>query len=127
MISPVKIHFRFNVIEMTELEPLDQKSWEEFLNAPIAVLMLSKSDCQACEDWTEELNTWFGSGTVPENVRFGKIILDTPGMGCFKIAQPWVSEVDVLPFNAIFIDGERVKEWAGGKLSRLQNRLERLL
>ena len=112
---------------MTELEMLDRKSWEEFLNAPIAVLMLGKNDCQACADWTEELNTWFGSETVPENVRFGKIILDTPGMGRFKIAQPWVSEVDVLPFNAIFIDGERVKEWAGGKLSRLQNRLERLL
>ena len=126
MISPVKIHFRFKVIEMTELELLDQKSWEEFLSAPITVLILGKNDCQACADWTEELNTWFGSETVPENVRFGKIILDTPGMGRFKIAQPWVSEVDVLPFNAIFIDGERVKEWAGGKLSRLQNRLERL-
>jgi len=47
VISPVEIHFRFNVIEMTELELLDQKSWEEFLNAPIAVLMLSKSDCLA--------------------------------------------------------------------------------
>jgi hypothetical protein len=60
-------------------------------------------------------------------VRFGKILLDTPGMGRFKIAQPWVSEVDILPYNAIFVNGERVKDWAGGKLSRLQNRLERVL
>jgi len=127
VISPVKIHFRFNVIEMTELELLDQKSWEEFLSAPIAVLILSKNDCQACVEWAEELNTWFGSDTVPENVRFGKILLDTPGMGGFKLAQPWVSEIDILPFNAIFINGERVQEWAGGKLSRLQDQLERLL
>ena len=127
MISPVKIHFRFNVIEMTELELLDQKSWEEFLSAPIAVLILSKNDCQACEDWTEELNTWFGSGPVPENVRFGKLLLDTPGIGRFKLAQPWVSEIDILPFNAIFINGERVQEWAGGNLPLLQNRLEPLL
>jgi hypothetical protein len=48
-------------------------------------------------------------------------------MGRFKIAQPWVSEVDILPYNAIYINGERVKDWAGGKLSRLQNRLERVL
>jgi hypothetical protein len=123
----LEIHFRFNVIEMTELELLDQKSWEEFLNAPIAVLMLSKSDCLACADWTEELNIWFGSDTVPENVRFGTLLLDTPGIGRFKIAQPWVSEVDLLPFNAIFINGERVKEWASGNLSLLQNRLEKLL
>ena len=127
MISPVKIHFRFNVIEMTELELLDQKSWEEFLSAPIAVLILSKNDCQACEDWTEGLNTWFGSGPVPENVRFGKLLLDTPGIGRFKLAQPWVSEIDILPFNAIFINGERVQEWAGGNLPLLQNRLEPLL
>ena len=112
---------------MTELEFLDQKSWEEFLSAPIAVLMLSKSDCQACAEWTEELNTWFGSGTVLEIVRFGKILLDTPGIGRFKIVHPWVSKVDILPFNAIFINGERVQEWAGGNLSLLQNRLEKLL
>ena len=127
MILPVKIHFRFNVIEMTELELLDQKSWEEFLSAPIAVLILSKNDCQACVEWAEELNTWFGSGPVPENVRFGKLLLDTPGIGRFKLAQPWVSEIDILPFNAIFINGERVQEWAGGNLPLLQNRLEPLL
>ena len=112
---------------MPELESIDRKSWEEFLKAPVAVLMLGKTDCQACADWTGELNEWFSSGDAPDDVRFGKILLDTPGMGRFKIAQPWVSEVDILPYNAIYINGERVKDWAGGKLSRLQNRLERFL
>ena len=112
---------------MPELESIDRKSWEEFLEAPVAVLMLGKNDCQACADWTGELNDWFSSGDAPDDVRFGKILLDTPGMGRFKIAQPWVSEVDILPYNAIYINGERVKDWAGGKLSRLQNRLERVL
>ncbi|MBT3420043.1 MAG: hypothetical protein HN794_06815 [Euryarchaeota archaeon] len=112
---------------MPELEIIDRNSWEEFLSASPVVLMLGKNDCQACSEWTEELTTWLASGDAPEQVRFGKILLDTPGMGRFKIAQPWVSGVDILPFNAIFIDGERVKEWAGGKLIRLQNRLERLL
>ena len=112
---------------MPVLEIIDRNSWEEFLNSPVAVLVLGKNGCQACAEWTEELNGWFSGGTAPDQVRFGKILLDTPGMGRFKIAQSWVSDVDVLPFNAIFINGERVKEWAGGKLSRLENRLSRLL
>lgn len=112
---------------MTKLERIDGASWEEFLNAPTSVLILSKNDCQACVDWTEELNEWFASGKAPTEVRFGKIMLDDPGMARFKIAQPWISRVDILPFNTIFVNGERVKEWAGGTVSRLQNRLGRLM
>jgi hypothetical protein len=48
-------------------------------------------------------------------------------MGRFKIAHPWVSEVDVLPYNALFVDGELVKQWAGGGVTRLENRLKRFL
>ena len=64
---------------------------------------------------------------APDGARFGKLILETPGLGRFKIAQPWVSEIDVLTFNAIYVDGERVKEWAGSNISRLTNRLNRYL
>lgn len=64
---------------------------------------------------------------APDGARFGKLILETPGLGRFKIAHPWVSEIDVLPFNAIYVDGERVKEWAGSNISRLTNRLNRYL
>ena len=117
----------YEAIEMAIIEQLDEGSWESFLNAPIAVLVLSKNDCQACVDWTEELNEWFESGETSTELRFGKIMLDDPGMARFKIAQPWISRVDILPFNAIFVNGERVKEWAGGKLPRLQNQLERLM
>lgn len=112
---------------MTIIEQLDADSWESFLSAPLAVLILSKTECSSCISLIEELNIWISTGTVPLNVRFGKILLDTPGMGAFKLAQPWVSEIDILPFNAIFINGEHVQEWAGGNLSRLQNQLERLL
>ena len=112
---------------MADLEILGRNDWEDFLSSPIAVLMLGKNDCAACEQWTSDLEEWFSSGESPDGVRFGKLILDTPGLGRFKIAHPWVSEVDVLPFNAIYVNGERVKEWAGGNLSRLTNRLNRFL
>jgi len=105
------------------LEYLGPKDWEDFLSAPIAMLMLGKNDCAACETWTAELEGF----TVPEGVRIGKILLDKPGFGRFKIAHDWVSGVDVLPFNVLFVDGEMKKQWAGGGLERMQNRLNRFL
>ena len=44
---------------MPELESIDRKSWEEFLEAPVAVLMLGKNDCQACADG--RVNSTIGS------------------------------------------------------------------
>lgn len=107
----------------TKVEILDSKTWEEFIDSPIAVLMLGKNGCVACESWTEELLEW----QIPEGVRVGEIILDNPGFGRFKIAHPWVSDVDVLPFNAIFVNGQQKKAWAGGGISRLENRLNRIM
>ncbi|MDE0857118.1 MAG: hypothetical protein OSA38_00930 [Candidatus Poseidoniaceae archaeon] len=112
---------------MPELEVLERGTWEACLSAPIAVLMLGKNNCAACATWTEDLTAYLEGDDAPENVKFGKLLLDTPGLGRFKIAQPWVAEVDVLPYNAIFVNGERVKEWAGGNIDRLVNRLNRYL
>ncbi|MDP6639967.1 MAG: hypothetical protein QGH90_02965 [Candidatus Poseidoniaceae archaeon] len=106
---------------MSDLELVGPKEWQNFLAAPIAVLVLGKNGCVACEEWTEELQNY----SPPENVRIGKILLDTKGLGRFKISHPWVSEVNVLPYNAIFVDGTKVKEWAGGGLTRLENRIAR--
>lgn len=63
---------------MTEIESTVHTTWEEFLNRPVAVLILGKNKCQACMDWTEQLNTWITSDAVPTNVRFDKILLDAP-------------------------------------------------
>jgi len=105
------------------MEILGPKNWEEFLTSPIAVLMLGKNGCVACEKWSEELINF----DIPNGVRIGKILLDQPGFGRFKIVNEWVSNLDVLPFNAIYINGEMKKSWAGGGLERLQNRLNRFV
>ena len=64
------------------LEPIDGANWETFLKAPWAVLMLGKSDCEHCHEYTEEL-----------------------------------------PFNQLYVNGERSKAWPGGGLDRLVDRL----
>ena len=112
---------------MVTLEELDESTWQAFLNAPISVLMLSKNDCPSCLQLSKELTDWEYIEAVHANIRFGKIMLDRSGMGRFKIAQPWVSNIDIMPFLAIFVDGERVMEWGGRTRSYLQNQLEVIL
>ena len=109
---------------MVDIKLLTKDNWQDFLKEPKVVLMLGKTTCEACKEWTADLKEWSDS---PEGVRFGKINLDEPGWGRFKLQEKWVSEVDVLPFNAIYIDGENKKSWAGGGLDRLSNRLNRFL
>jgi hypothetical protein len=53
------------------------------------------------------------------------MVLDQRGLIELK-ANPWLAEVDVLPFNVIYVGGERVKTFAGGGLERLRNRLARI-
>ena len=109
------------------LEILDGKSWEAFVAAPVAVLMLGKADCEACKAWTAELEGFLASDEAFSRVRFGKLLLDTPGLVSFKRANPWIAELDVLPFNVIYVNGERTKEFAGSGIERLVSRLERVL
>ena len=107
------------------LEAIDGASWEAFLAAPWAVLMLGKSDCEHCHEYTEELHAYLG-GEAPAEVRFGKMLLDRGGLATFKRANPWLAEVDVLPYTLIYRGGEKVAEFAGGGVGRLQSRLDRL-
>lgn len=112
---------------MTRLEALDGKNWEEFTQAPAAVLLLGKTDCAACNEWTDELTKFLETDMEFAQVRFGKMLLDKPGLVSFKKASPWLAEVDALPFNVIYVNGNKEKTFAGGGMDRLTNRLKRLI
>jgi hypothetical protein len=107
------------------LEILDGTTWESFVRAPVAVLVLGKSDCEACKAWSEELTAFLAQDERWRGVRFGKIQLDRPGLASFKRANPWLAEADTLPFNVIYVNGEPAKRYSGGGVDRLVNRLER--
>lgn len=111
---------------MGRLETIDGENWEDFLRAPIAVLMLGKSDCAACAAWTDELTRFLATDTVWTGVRFGKMLLDKGGLVGFKRAHPWIAELDVLPFNQIFVAGARGKSFAGDGIERLVSRLRQV-
>ena len=55
------------------LEIIDGQNWESFVAAPVAVLMLGKSDCEACAAWTAELSDWLEGDEAFRDVRFGKL------------------------------------------------------
>ena len=92
---------------MNELEALDGTTWEGLLAAPWSVLMLGKSDCDHCNEFTEELHTFLAADQTYADVRFGKILLDRGGLASFKRANPWLADVDVLPYTLIYRKAKR--------------------
>ena len=111
---------------MSKLEQLDGTNVADFLAAPAAVLMLGKSDCEACARWTEELEGFLAGDSEWTGVRFGKMTLDKGGLFEFKKASPWLADLDTLPFNQIYVDGKQWKSFAGGGVERLVSRLRGL-
>ncbi|MCC6620567.1 MAG: hypothetical protein IT385_04895 [Deltaproteobacteria bacterium] len=111
-----------------QLEMIDGQTWREFVGSDVAVLMLGKSDCEACARWTEELNAFLASEPGFAGVRFGKMLLDQRGLTDFKRDNgAWLKDVDVLPFNLIYRQGKIEKSFAGSGLDRLTNRLRNVL
>ena len=108
---------------MVAIQELDAKNWEQALAAPTVLLILGKTTCQACKEWAAELDDWQSTF----DIEFTKVLLDKPGLGRFKIAHPWVSEVDMLPMNVLIKDGEIVKQWAGAGIQRMENRIKRVI
>lgn len=110
---------------MTELKRLGKDDWAAPFEAPLAVLIVGKTTCEHCKTWASELDEFLATDEEFGDVVFTKIDLDVPGMVGFKRAHPWVAELSDLPHTSIWVDGERRKEFFGGGVERLVNRLRR--
>ncbi len=109
------------------IETITKDNWEDFLAADSAVLILATTTCENCARWSVELEAAFVEEDFFPTTRFGKLFLDQPGLIAFKKANPWIAEVEDLPYNVIYARGEQTKKWAGGGIDRLRNRLNRVL
>src|SRR5690554_2846244 len=113
---------------MAEIQLLGPDTWREFIESPrVAHLVIGKNDCVSCNAWDEELREFLAGEHGFENVRFGKIDLKTRGLIEFKRENQWIAELDTLPFNVIYKDGKRERDFAGLGVDRLTNRLKRVL
>jgi hypothetical protein len=111
---------------VARLETIDGENWRDFVAAPAAVLLIGKTTCPACQTYGDEVEAFLAGDAAPSDVRFGKVLLDQRGLTDFKRANPWLAQVDTLPFTRIYRAGQPWKEFAGGGIDRLQRRLEAL-
>ena len=109
---------------MSRLEMINGENWQEFVAAPVAALMLARSNCGACAAWTEQLTAELEDPSRGDGARFGKMLLDQKGLISFKRESLWLASVDALPTTVIYIKGERVKIVAGGGWEQLQEALK---
>jgi hypothetical protein len=108
------------------LETVDGTNWAGFVASPLAVLLVGKTTCPYCVQWAAELESFLATNHPYREVRFGKLLLDAPGLSSFKKASPWLASVDVLPYTVIYRSGQPKLSFAGGGLDRLVSRLQRI-
>jgi len=137
---------------MNRLEILKGKAWRELIDAPFAVIVLARSTCPVCRAWAEELSAFLEADQRWKNVRFGEIFVyedddraededdeedgtpdalaramstaDGPQGSFARANRDWLDEVEVLPYNVLYVRGKRVKSWPGAGIDRLITRLE---
>ena len=90
-------------------------NWEEIISSPLSVIIFTKDDCQDCKQWIDKLLILESF----ENVTFALINLSDKGLGKIKIRNPWISHIDTLPFNVLFVDGKLYENWSGASQDRL--------
>lgn len=108
---------------MSRVERIEGTAWRDLVAHPLAVLVIGKSDCASCTAWGLELEQFLASDEEWRDVRFGKVLLDQPGLVDFKRSNPWIAEIDDLPYTQIYARGERAKAFSGGGAVRLVRRL----
>ena len=85
--------------------------------------MFSKSDCVECSMLESEIELY----EFPSEISMCKVRLDEPGLAEMKMKHAWISNIDILPFNAILSEGKLIEYWSGKGISRLNNRLKKYL
>jgi len=81
--------------------------------------MFSKSDCEQCKI----LETRLEKVNLSREILMTKIVLDAPGFAELKQKYSWISNIDVLPYNAIFSKGRLIESWSGANLDTLQTKI----
>lgn len=112
---------------MSRLEIVNDANWKDFVSHPLAVLIVAESACPACKAWSEELESHLADEKARQDVRFGKINIDTPETEAFRAEnKEWLDIIEGIPFNAFYVRGEPKTSFYGGGVRRLLKRIERL-
>ena len=105
------------------LTTITARNLSEPVSSPRAVLVLGKTDCGHCANYEREILAQIEAGAL-EGVAIGKLMLDAPGSPRFKKQNPWIGQLDALPYTLIFESGKLVTHFAASRASYLIEKLE---
>jgi peroxiredoxin (alkyl hydroperoxide reductase subunit C) len=88
-------------------------------------LVLTRRDCGYCATYLTEIEAFLRSGEL-EGIAVYKVVLDAPGARMFKRHNPWLADVDALPYTVLYHRGERVEMFAASKGRYFVERFVRL-
>jgi hypothetical protein len=93
---------------------VDDETVDRVVGAPHGALVIAKDDCENCAEYEAEIRRLQEHGLLGDLV-VGKLILTQPGCRQFKRENPWLREVEYLPYTVLFESGEKVDEFAASK------------
>lgn len=109
-----------------EISQVTDRNLDAITSAGCGVLMLAKSDCGHCANYAAEIMEAVAAGRLPE-LKVGKMLLDAPGSGKFKLKNPWIAKLGTLPYTIVFSEGRVLGHFATSKASYLEEKLEQLM
>lgn len=111
------------------LEVVNDSNFEEYLASPVAFLLIGKEGCGPCMEWKASLSSVLIEGSkLPSGIRFGRVMIGEDGLTNFmRTYGDWLTSMESMPYNSVWVNGVLVKEWSGGgDLDRLIHRLSGL-
>jgi len=108
------------------LPVITDQSLREILAAERAVLVLTKTGCGYCAGYEDDIRNLLSRGQLQGAV-VGKMILDQPGSSQFKRDNPWLRNLEFLPYTLLYRKGIKVDEFAASKGPYLLERFEAAL
>jgi|SRR3990172_646591 len=106
------------------LERVDDGSLSALLSGDSAVLVLAKSDCGSCAEYEEVIEQLLAQRPALQQLRWGHLVLDAPGSRQFKVANPWLRDVDVLPHTVLYRAGAIIDRFSASTKWILLERLK---
>jgi hypothetical protein len=100
---------------------VDDDTVERVVGARHGALVLAKDDCDNCAAYEAEIRRLQEEDQLGDLV-VGKLVLTQPGCRGFKRANPWLRELDLLPYTLLYASGEKVDEFAASKGTYLLER-----
>ena len=98
---------------------LDDETWQDFIAETMAVMVVSRSTCESCKTYLDEIDD--SEVSIP----IAHVLLDGPGIEGLRRENSWIeTEVDILPHTIIWSSSQRIDSFPGARLERLHRAIE---